>query len=109
MPMPAPEFDMIEEPVEVIKEFLKNHQEDAWTPEEISANTGIDITSVYHICQLMRAKYVEATAKEEYFPVRSIERLGQTYFKWVPKTRKRRSTKSTKTTRKRKSKTESNE
>ena len=46
MPMPAPEFDMIEEPVEVIKEFLKNHQEDAWTPEEISANTGIDITSV---------------------------------------------------------------
>ena len=102
--MPAPEFDMIEEPVEVIKEFLKNHQEDAWTPEEISANTGIDITSVYHICQLMRAKYVEAVAKEEYFPVRSIERLGQTYFKWVPKPKRTRKTTKKTTTRKKKSK-----
>lgn len=106
MPMPAPEFDMIEEPVEVIKEFLKSHQEDAWTPEEISANTGIDMTTVYHICQLMRAKYVEATAKEEYFPIRSIERLGQTYFKWVPKKRKTRKSSSTTSTRKRRKKTE---
>ncbi len=90
MPMPAPEFDMIEEPVEIVREFLKSHQDDAWTPEEISANTGVDITSVYHICQLMRAKYIEATAKEEYFPIRSIERLGQTYFKWQAKPKRAR-------------------
>ncbi|MEM2856926.1 MAG: hypothetical protein QW416_07490 [Candidatus Nitrosocaldaceae archaeon] len=91
MPMPAPEFDTIEEPVVVIKEFLKSHQDDAWTPEEISANTGLDVTSVYHICQLMRAKYIESTAKEEYFPIRSIERLGEMYFRWIEKPKKKRS------------------
>lgn len=98
MPMPAPEFDMIEEPVKVIKEFLKTHQDDAWTPEEISANTGLDITTVYHICQLMRAKYIEAAAKDEYFPIGSVERLGQLYFKWLEKPKKsRKSRKSNKT------------
>ncbi len=91
MPIPAPEFDAVEDAVQVIRDFLKRNSKDAWTPEEISERTGIDITTVYHICQLLRAKYVESTAKDEYFPVRSIERIGQTYFKWSPKSRKSKS------------------
>ncbi len=91
MPIPAPEFDAVEDPVQVIRDFLKSNGKDAWTPEEISERTGIDITTVYHICQLLRAKYVESAAKDEYFPVRSIERIGQTYFKWSPKSRKSKS------------------
>ncbi len=87
MPIPAPEFDAVEDPVLVIRDFLKRNSKDAWTPEEISERTGIDITAVYHICQLLRAKYVESAAHGEYFPVRSIERIGQTYFKWSPKSR----------------------
>jgi len=91
MPIPAPEFDAVEDPVLVIRDFLKRNSKDAWTPEEISERTGIDITTVYHICQLLRAKYVESATKDEYFPVRSIERIGQTYFKWSPKLRKSKS------------------
>ncbi|MEM2759689.1 MAG: hypothetical protein QXU32_07430 [Nitrososphaerales archaeon] len=88
MPIPGPEFDAVEDPVEVIRDFLKRNNKDAWVPEEISEHTGIDITTVYHICQLLRAKYIESGAKGEYFPIRSIERLGQTYFKWTPKSKK---------------------
>ena len=88
MPIPGPEFDAVEDPVDVIRDFLKRNNKDAWMPEEISEHTGIDITTVYHICQLLRAKYVESAAKGEYFSIRSIERLGQTYFKWIPKSRK---------------------
>lgn len=88
MPIPGPEFDAVEDPVDVIRDFLRRNNKDAWMPEEISEHTGIDITTVYHICQLLRAKYVESTAKGEYFSIRSIERLGQTYFKWTPKSRK---------------------
>ena len=91
MPIPAPEFDAVEDPIVVIREFLKRNSKDAWTPEEISEGTGIDMTTVYHICQLLRAKYVESATKSEYFPVRSIERIGQTYFKWSPKSRKSKS------------------
>ena len=91
MPIPGPEFDAVEDPVVVIREFLKRNSKDAWTPEEISEGTGIDMTSVYHICQLMRASFIEAATKGEYFPVRSIERLGQTYFKWSSKGRKSKS------------------
>lgn len=88
MPIPAPEFDAVEDPVLVLREFLKRNSKDAWAPEEISERTGIDMTAVYHICQLLRAMYVESAAKGEYFPIRSIERLGQMYFKWTPKSRK---------------------
>jgi hypothetical protein len=88
LPIPGAEFDAVEDPVDVIREFLKRNSKDAWMPEEISEHTGIDITTVYHICQLLRAKHVESAAKGEYFPIRSIERLGQTYFKWTAKTRK---------------------
>ena len=88
MPIPGPEFDAVEDPVDVIRDFLKRNNKDAWMPEEISEHTGIDITTVYHICQLLRAKYVESAAKGEYFSIRSIERLGQTYFKWTPKSRR---------------------
>lgn len=88
MPIPGPEFDAVEDPVDVIRDFLKRNNKDAWMPEEISEHTGIDITTVYHICQLLRAKYVESAAKGEYFSIRSIERLGQTYFKWTSKSRK---------------------
>ena len=88
MPIPGPEFDAVEDPVDVIRDFLKRNNKDAWIPEEISEHTGIDITTVYHICQLLRAKYVESAAKGEYFSIRSIERLGQTYFKWTPKSRR---------------------
>ena len=91
MPIPGPEFDAVEDPVAVIREFLKRNSKDAWTPEEISEGTGIDTTTVYHICQLMRAKFTEASTKGEYFPVRSIERLGQMYFKWSIKGRKSKS------------------
>jgi DNA-binding IclR family transcriptional regulator len=91
MPIPAPEFDSIEDPVAVVRDFLKQNSKDAWAPEEISERTGLDMTAVYHICQLLRAQYVECTARGEYFPIRSIERLGQTYFKWVSKTRKSKS------------------
>lgn len=88
MPIPGAEFDAIEDPVEVIREFLRRNSKDAWMPEEISEHTGIDITTVYHICQLLRSKYVESAAKGEYFPIRSIERLGQSYFKWAAKAKK---------------------
>lgn len=88
MPIPAPEFDAVEDPIDVIRDFLKRNNRDAWSPEEISERTGIDMTTVYHICQLLRAKHIESAAKGEYFPIRSIERLGQTYFKWTPKARK---------------------
>ena len=88
MPIPGPEFDAVEDPVDVIRDFLKRNNKDAWMPEEISEHTGIDITTVYHICQLLRAKYIESAAKGEYFSIRSIERLGQTYFKWTPKSRR---------------------
>ncbi len=92
MPIPGPEFDAVEDPVTVIREFLKRNNKDAWSPEEISEGTGLDMTTVYHICQLMRAKFIEASTKGEYFPVRSIERLGQTYFRWSIKGRKSKST-----------------
>lgn len=88
MPIPAPEFDAVEDPAIVIREFLKRNSRDAWTPEEISEGTGIDMTTVYHICQLLRAKHIESATKDEYFPVRSIERIGQTYFKWSQKSKK---------------------
>ncbi len=88
MPIPGPEFDAVEDPVDVIRDFLKRNNKDAWMPEEISEHTGIDITTVYNICQLIRAKSVESAAKGEYFPIRSIQRLDQTYFKWMPKSRK---------------------
>lgn len=86
MPIPAEEFDSVEDPVAVIRDFLKRNSKEAWAPEEISERTGLDMTTVYHICQLLRSKYVESAAKGEYFPVRSIERIGQTYFKWTPRT-----------------------
>lgn len=88
LPIPGPEFDAVEDPVEVIRDFLKGNNKDAWVPEEISEHTGIDITTVYNICQLLKAKYIEAVARGEYFPIRSIERLGQTYFKWTPRSKK---------------------
>jgi len=88
VPIPGPEFDAVEDPVNVIRDFLRRNNKDAWAPEEISEHTGIDITTVYNICQLIRAKSVESAAKEEYFPIRSIQRLDQTYFKWMPKSRK---------------------
>ncbi|MFQ5940261.1 MAG: hypothetical protein ACE5KA_00980 [Nitrososphaerales archaeon] len=88
MPIPGPEFNAVEDPVHVIRAFLKRNNKDAWVPEEISEHTGIDITTVYHICQMLRAKYVESAAKGDHFPIRSIERLGQTYFKWTPRSKK---------------------
>lgn len=88
MPIPAAEFDAVEDPAAVIRDFLKRNSKEAWAPEEISERTGIDMTATYHICQLLRSKHIEAAANGEYFPVRSIDRLGQTYFKWVPKKRK---------------------
>ncbi len=92
MPIPGPEFDAVEDPVAVIREFLRRNCKDAWSPEEISEGTGIDMTTVYHICQLMRAKFIEASTEGEYFPIRSIERLGQTYFKWSTKGKKSKGT-----------------
>ncbi|NMJ86462.1 MAG: hypothetical protein EX285_01225 [Thaumarchaeota archaeon] len=89
MPIPGPDFDSVEDPVVVIRDFLKRNSKDAWIPEEISEHTGINVTTTYNICQLLRAKYVESTAKGEYFPIRSIERLGQTYFKWMIRNRKK--------------------
>jgi len=88
MPIPAPEFDAIEDPVVIVRDFLKRNSKDAWTPEEISEGTGIDMTTVYHICQLLRAKYIESATNDEYFPIKSIERIGQTYFKWSSKSRR---------------------
>ncbi len=87
LPIHGPEFDAVEEPVHVIRDFLKRNNKDAWLPEEISENTGIDITTAYHLCQLLRAKYVESAAKGKYFPIQSIERLGQTFFKWAPRSK----------------------
>lgn len=92
MPIPGAEFDAIEEPVVVIREFLKRNSKDAWTAEEISENTGLDMNTVYQVSQMLRARYVESAAKGEYFPIRSIQRLGQTYFKWTTKIRKTKST-----------------
>jgi len=89
LPIPGPDFDSVEDPVVVIRDFLKRNNKDAWIPEEISEHTGINVTIAYNICQLLRAKYVESTAKGEYFPIRSTERLGQTYFKWMIRSRKK--------------------
>ncbi len=88
MPMPGPEFDSVEDPVVVIRDFLKRNSKDGWSPEEISEHTGLDMNTVFQLCQMLRAQYVEAAAKGDHFPVRSIERLGQMYFKWTPKSRK---------------------
>ena len=88
LPIPGPEFDSVEDPVDVIRDFLKRNNKDAWLPEEISEHTGIDMSTVYHICQMIRARHVQSAAKGEFFPIRSIERLGQMYFKWTSRRRK---------------------
>lgn len=82
MPIPVAELDESNDPVLIIKEFLKRNNEEAWTQEEISENTGLDMTTVYQICQMLRARYVESIAKEEYFPIKAVERYGQTYYAW---------------------------
>jgi hypothetical protein len=89
MPIPIEELNEAEDPVVIIRDFLKRNANMAWTYEEISNNTGIDMTTVYQICQLLRAKHVEAVAREEYFPIKVIERYGQTYYAWNEKVRKR--------------------
>ncbi|MEO9365689.1 MULTISPECIES: hypothetical protein [Candidatus Nitrosocaldus] len=85
MPIPAAELDESNDPVLIIKEFLKRNSDEAWTQEEISEHTGLDMTTVYQICQMLRARYVESIAREEYFPIRAVERYGQTYYAWNPK------------------------
>ncbi|MEM3001756.1 MAG: hypothetical protein QXP41_06140, partial [Candidatus Nitrosocaldus sp.] len=85
MPIPAAELDESNDPVLIIKEFLKRNGDEAWTQEEISEHTGLDMTTVYQICQMLRARYVESIAREEYFPIRAVERYGQTYYAWNPK------------------------
>jgi hypothetical protein len=89
MPIPIEELNEAEDPIVIIRDFLKRNANMAWTYEEISNNTGIDMTTVYQICQLLRAKHVEAVAREEYFPIKVIERYGQTYYAWNEKARKR--------------------
>jgi hypothetical protein len=89
MPIPIEELNEAEDPIVIIRDFLKRNANMAWTYEEISNNTGIDMTTVYQICQLLRAKHVEAAAREEYFPIKVIERYGQTYYAWNEKARKR--------------------
>ncbi len=95
MPIPIEELNEAEDPVIIIRDFLKRNANMAWTHEEISNNTGIDMTTVYQICQLLRAKHVEAVTKEEYFPIKVIERYGQTYYVWNEKVRKRGKTRRT--------------
>lgn len=85
MPIPVAELDEAEDPVLIIKEFLKRNGGVAWTQEEISENTGLDMTTVYQICQMLRARYVESVARDEYFPIRAVERYGQTYYAWNAK------------------------
>ncbi|MEM0365382.1 MAG: hypothetical protein QXE95_06735 [Candidatus Nitrosocaldus sp.] len=85
MPIPAAELDESNDPVLIIKEFLKRNGDEAWTQEEISEHTGLDMTTVYQICQMLRARYIESIAREEYFPIRAVERYGQTYYAWNPK------------------------
>ncbi len=89
MPIPIEELNEAEDPIVIIRDFLKRNANMAWTYEEISNNTGIDMTTVYQICQLLRAKHVEAVAREEYFPIKVIECYGQTYYAWNEKVRKR--------------------
>ncbi len=89
MPIPVEELNESEDPIVIIKEFLKRNARMAWTYEEISNNTGIDMTTVYQICQLLRAKHVESVAKDEYFPIKVVERYGQTFYAWNEKVRRR--------------------
>ncbi len=89
MPIPVEELNESEDPIVIIKEFLKRNSSMAWTYEEISNNTGIDMTTVYQICQLLRAKHVESVAKDEYFPIKVIEHYGQTFYAWNEKVRRR--------------------
>ncbi len=85
MPIPVAELDESNDPVLIIKEFLKRNSDEAWTQEEISEYTGLDMTTVYQICQMLRTRYVESIAKEEYFPIKAVERYGQTYYAWNSK------------------------
>lgn len=94
MPIPTAELDESNDPVLIIKEFLKRYSDEAWTQEEISEHTGLDMTTVYQICQMLRARYVESIAREEYFPIKAVERYGQTYYAWNPKGKGKKSTSS---------------
>ncbi len=90
MPIPIDEMKEAEDPIVIIKDFLRRNAHMAWTHEEISNNTGIDMTTVYQLCQLLRAKYVESVAREEHFPIKAVEYYGQTYYTWNERVKKRR-------------------